>query len=117
MLAHTVFIFAVIYLSQLCSVVATFDPEAPMTTLAKSDDPKCSEGFYPGFETNAWQFTVPLDAWLSKTGSFLHAECPAMRRVVQKVADELGAYVFAGSCPIGESAFDHKDSMLHTESL
>ncbi|KAG6847768.1 hypothetical protein H0H93_006099 [Arthromyces matolae] len=46
----------------------------PQDVTHRSDDPKCLEGFYPGFEYNVWQFNVPASTFINKTGSFLHAE-------------------------------------------
>ncbi|KAG6822291.1 hypothetical protein H0H92_014409, partial [Tricholoma furcatifolium] len=43
-------------------------------TLHGTDDPKCPEGTYPGFETNVWQYNVPAAEFINKTGSFFKAE-------------------------------------------
>ncbi|KAG6859448.1 hypothetical protein C0995_008366, partial [Termitomyces sp. Mi166 len=37
-----------------------------------SEDPKCMKG-KPGFESNVWQFTVPANTWINKTGSFFNS--------------------------------------------
>ncbi|KAG6806542.1 hypothetical protein H0H92_010896 [Tricholoma furcatifolium] len=46
----------------------------PSAHNAHLEDPKCPEGFYPGTQTNTWQFTVPVGTWTNKTGSFLGQE-------------------------------------------
>ncbi|KAG6839783.1 hypothetical protein C0991_011698 [Blastosporella zonata] len=39
-----------------------------------TDDPKCPQGAYPGFESNIWQFNAPATEFINKTGSFFHSE-------------------------------------------
>ncbi|KAG6871864.1 hypothetical protein C0995_015651 [Termitomyces sp. Mi166 len=54
------------------SIAANLDPTQDIPADARrglSEDPKCMKG-KPGFESNVWQLTVPVNTWINKTGSF-----------------------------------------------
>lgn len=61
-------------LSQL-SLVSGLERQASQAEVVPLlEDPKCQHGLYPGSTFNEWQFTVPANVFINKTGTFLHGE-------------------------------------------